>query len=457
MNSSLRSLLVLSLYTLWAAAASAQLEQTFTINLNSTDFTQSGCDDLVVQATGTASCVGTNEITWRLDLDGAQIAEYRDRLFGIFGNTGFSHTFVIPPRSGVYTLHKGLTYGGDWDSQAIKVTLASACTPPEKGKLLHVIGTAPGTAQFIYGHLWHTIRFDAAGTWQDFRDVEQAAGLQGAFVDVDAALVNGELHVVAVGADGHLWHTIRSDTGWQPFQDVGQAVGRSPNFSGAFERVSVAAVGGTLHVCALDDGGHAWHTIRFATSWQPFFGNLSDPTGPPDDGDAFFIDVACVAVDGDLHVALVNSSGDLYHTIRFSGDNRFTAKWQTYLGNVRSVASYLPEKFARVGAGEVNGELHLCMTTKGGNVYHTIRHTSSWQFFGDVFVATGRPPDGFFVDISCRQSGGELHVVGVTNHGQLWHTIRHEHSWDGFADIEKTNAGERGVFTSVGIAGDLVP
>lgn len=425
----------------------------FTINGSSTSFATSSCDSLVISASGPFSCIGHNSVHWELFLDGQLIDQDLNEYYGFFGTIDDYATFAVPPKTGNYTIRKTLKVGANYDSQVIRVTVLQACAPAEKGKLLHLLGvTAPPFPSAR--NLWHTIRFDTAYTWQDFRDVEGAAYERGEFVDIDSAVVGNELQVVGVTQDGRLWHTIRRVGGWDAFGDVSVAIGAPNEGDGRFKRVSVAEVNGVLHVAAIDSGNRLWHTIRYANSWQPFFGQIKNVAGIPSDGNAEFIDVGISGVNGALHVAAVNSMGNLHHTIRYANS------WQPFFGNVRDSAQpprIDDKKFNTVAAGEVNGELHLCMTTAGGDLYHTIRYPGIFQFFGDVKIPTQTPAARHFSDVSCRQSGGELHLAAVTETGELWHTIRHPGSWDSFGNVELANAGERGNFKAVSVVGNFIP
>ncbi len=42
-----------------------------------------------------------------------------------------------------------------------------------------------------------------------------------------------------------------------------------------FSDVDCANVNDNLHVTAVATDGISWHTIRFANSWQAFFGNVN--------------------------------------------------------------------------------------------------------------------------------------------------------------------------------------
>ena len=64
---------------------------------------------------------------------------------------------------------------------------------------------------------------------------------------------------------------------------------------------------------------------------------------------------------------------------------------------------------------------------------------------------------GTFQRVSTGQTGGALHVAGVTSGGRLWHAIRRvDGSWTSFGDVEG-EAGDRGSFVTVSVDGLHVP
>lgn len=107
-------------------------------------------------------------------------------------------------------------------------------------------------------------------------------------------------------------------------------------------------------------------------------------------------------------------------------------------------------------------DLHVIGATTDGKLWHTIRFENpqaglSWQPFGDVKVQTGDV--GAFVDVDCARElveisdpQGILHVVGVTSDGRLWYTARDPASkgWKPFRDGE-LSAGGPGPFLRAAI------
>jgi hypothetical protein len=313
------------------------------------------------------------------------------------------------------------------------VNYAFVAPPPfgqsELGDLLHVAGASS------VGNLWHSLRY-ANGGWQEFRDVEAAAGDRGFIVDCDVQSVGTDVHLCAVDALGRLWHTIRGATNgrWAPFGDVeGQTGDR-----GSFRRVGIADVRGELHVCGTTNDGRLWHTIRPPTgSWTPF-GDIEGQTG--DRG--VIADVDCAGVNGELHVCAVNSNGQLWHTIR-------TATGWTPFGDVEGQTGDRGV-IREVACAEVAGELHVCAVNSNGQLWHAIRTATGWTPFGDVEGQTG--DRGVITRVSLGGLGSDLYISAVSSDGRLWHAVRRPTGWTAFADLELA-AGDRGAFTTVSVDG----
>ena len=97
-------------------------------------------------------------------------------------------------------------------------------------------------------------------------------------------------------------------------------------------------------------------------------------------------------------------------------------------------------------------ELHLLGTTDDGGMWHAIRHANgSWTPFGDVKGQSGNP--GYFVAVAGAGVAGVLQVCGITDNGGMSHTIRQANgTWSQFGDV-KGQSGNPGHFAAVACAG----
>jgi hypothetical protein len=275
--------------------------------------------------------------------------------------------------------------------------------------------------------MWHTIR-RADGSWQPFfGSVEAETSYPGDFIAAGSGASADELHLVGVTKNGDVWHTIRhADGSWQP--SFGNVKGQTSN-PGAFTSIRCTGSGAEVHLCGTTNDGRVWHTVRHADgTWQAGFGDVKGQTSNP----GAFTAVDCAGSHGAVHVCGITSDGNVWHTIRNSDGS-----WQPSFGDVKGQTSN-PGAFSAISCAGVGNELHVVGVTSDGNVWHTIRFgNGSWQAgFGDVKGQTSNP--GTVVAVGCAASGSELHVCVVTSDGNVWHTIRRgDGTWqDGFGDVK---------------------
>jgi hypothetical protein len=193
--------------------------------------------------------------------------------------------------------------------------------------------------------LYHTLR-KADGSWQSaFGVVEtQVAGGPPGFAGVDCSGVADALHLVGVGTDAQLYHTMRTSNGsWQAvFGAVkGQVKGGPPEF----HAVACGGIG-------TGPNGQPYHTFRRVDgSWQSSLGAIRDQVRG---GPVSFGQVGCAAASSSLHVVALGNDGRLYHTIR-----RADGSWQSSFGSIASQVSGGPAGFGDVACAGIGGALHV--------------------------------------------------------------------------------------------------
>jgi hypothetical protein len=289
------------------------------------------------------------------------------------------------------------------------------------------IGTVTST-----GGLFHTIR-NTDGTWAGgFGDVAGQAGKLD-IVAADGALTGHDMQIVAITRDGKLHHTARlADGSWLPWGDVNAETGAS--FTAA--DVAVASVDNELNVVVTDTDGNVWHSIRHLNESWTSFGSMKVEAGDYI-GKAVKVSAAAVhspsGSDTDLHVAVTNADGKIWHTARKFVDGT----WLPF-GDVEVQAGPLAavSDIAIAGTGV---DLQMLAVTADGKIWHTGRKSDgTWLPFGDVIAATGTSLPSTAVSIDAAgEPNGDLHVVIGTADGKVVHTARKtDATWLPFGDVE---------------------
>jgi hypothetical protein len=268
------------------------------------------------------------------------------------------------------------------------------------------------------------------------------------------ASIDNRLDLCAVDNAGGIRHAISHWTRGEPeplagWTELGSVADQAGNV-GLHSRVSCAHDRSTspdgygLHVVTCTRDGACWHTIRRNDgSWLPFV-NVKDQCGDP----GLITDVTCDH-DGDgLQLSVVTSGGNVWHTIRRAGGG-----W-TPFGLVQDQSGWvIPSTNIDVQARKLScwadsSRMVLWVVTQNDRIVTTDResdgHWSPWSEQQTSWFP-GTPDDiGVFGGV---QGWGE-HVAIVTSSGGLFHMLVDA----GSGDVE-SQAGERGLFRSVDLAG----
>ncbi|PRY41459.1 hypothetical protein [Umezawaea tangerina] len=120
-------------------------------------------------------------------------------------------------------------------------------TAPAKGKRVAVTGMADGRAQLVIigwdDRIYHQVR-NVDGTWTGFQPVNgmnTTTPAAGKDVAIDAH-PDGTAQLLVIGADGGVYHRVRTDTGWTEFTPV------------AGMGTTAGAKGSQVAISAQDDG-----------------------------------------------------------------------------------------------------------------------------------------------------------------------------------------------------------
>jgi hypothetical protein len=254
------------------------------------------------------------------------------------------------------------------------------------------------------------------------------------------------LHVVGRTADGKVWHTIRTPTGWTSFRNVLAQAGRL-DLEGLGEVVDVAAARrvepalngqpeGLYVLLALNDARAvllfrnadtgAW--TQEATAFFPH--NARRVAAAV----SFIVSQGGGRSRSELHMAVVTDNGFLLTAIHQHGsaspDVPANVEWSAGdRGDCRSVAM--------LGMGAIDApstSVELVATTADGRIFTTTGGPNTWSQFTDV---AGRRGD--VVDAAVASGGAETDYVAVTGDGRVWLAARNGSSTQPWRDLEEVN------------------
>ncbi|MGW4381078.1 glycoside hydrolase domain-containing protein [Kitasatospora sp. NPDC004531] len=224
------------------------------------------------------------------------------------------------------------------------------------------------------GQLFHDIRA-ANGSWDGF------APLNGVGTPTmqarEAAITgmpDGTAQVVGIGTDGNVYHEIRltnrSWTGFAPLNGVG-----TPTMQAS--KAAIAGMpDGTSQVVAIGADGNVYHQIRLTNgSWTGFapLNGVGVPTMQARE-------VAIAGMpDGTAQVAVVGADGNVYH------ETRLTSGSWTGFAPLNGVGTPTMQASKVAIAGMPDGTSQVAVIGSDGNVYHNTRLTSaSWAGFAPL-------------------------------------------------------------------------
>jgi len=310
------------------------------------------------------------------------------------------------------------------------------------------------------------------------------------------------LHVVGRTADGLLWHTIRSPTGWTGFGDVLLAAGlpslrghvvdvacarrlantaavveglyvlvaldnqpprlllRSSNDGswsqqpGAFFPTARKVAAGTLttlsnpirnelHMAAVTDDGHLVSAVHDFTATQPVLPDDVELTsGEVGDARATALSTLVVISQSVVPLLVVTADGNLLQSTGRPG------QWGGFIPVIAGVvgqplpADAIDASLPTDGIVLATGDGHVWLATHIPN-----NLLSKWQ---DLELSSAGLTDvGTFATVAAKSTPQGLHILGTTTDGHLWHQLRPSPSAV-FRDVEAVGVGwDVGSFTTV--------
>ncbi|CAM5678700.1 hypothetical protein SAVIM338S_07261 [Streptomyces avidinii] len=277
------------------------------------------------------------------------------------------------------------------------------------------------------------------GAWTRFTSIESQAGSIGGIhtAAIATAGVDSATHVVALGGDGHLHHTVRNANGtWAGFGDMTSVVGQLANIT----QVSTVSIGADVHVVAVADN-KLFHTVRNAAGSWTSFRDISQAAGPITPVTA----VATASVGGNLHVAGV-TGGKAFHTIRASN-----GQWSAW-GDVAQAAGATGPVNSVTMAGTGNDVNIVVSTDNSTHHYHAVRNANgTWVPFADLTAALGTVVTK---SLGAAQVDGAFQLSAITSDGKILHTVRKaDQSWNPATVVDP--AGINGTPGAITITGTL--
>jgi hypothetical protein len=245
--------------------------------------------------------------------------------------------------------------------------LTSVIVNGEEHLLYGAANHHPPLQTWIVDHIRH-----ADGTWT--RTSSPSLGIDRVTLDLAAAAVSGEVHVVRRSLDPVARHHVRhADGTWSERPEL-PAAARTGS-------VALAGFGDELRLLLADPAKATlgYHVARADGTWSP---GVDVPFNPPAQG-VMPRGVEAAQVGADLHAVVQGTDGLLYHAKRDPNGN-----WARFHGIGSQVP--VPPEVSSVSITAAGAALHVAINA-GGRLFHSIRFADgTWQPFGDVLLGAGR-------------------------------------------------------------------
>jgi surface antigen len=322
---------------------------------------------------------------------------------------------------GAYTEHTIPTYQVSWFIHFDRVQTNPSPVIPAGMRATSVAAARMGTTASVQyaivagGHLWHTIR-KQSGQWASRGDLGKVLSITNP-VSVAAASdgIGDEAQFAVVTADGKLWHSIRDKNGrWSAAGDLGRMMRLT-------KVVSVTATGdgkkGEAQFVVVTSDGKVWHTIRYANgAWQK--ASLGAPLSTPGSWSLSGIAATTDGIEGEAQYITAPGAGPVAHSMR-----RPTGGWD-FARSLESVLGY--DKVLSVGAAgdALAGEAHFVALMNTGRVWHTVRNDKGWWSARDDITAPMGVPSARGVTLTGDGVESEVQAVIIGQDGRLWHAVK---------------------------------
>lgn len=254
------------------------------------------------------------------------------------------------------------------------------------------------------------------------------------------------LHVVGRTADGKVWHTIRTPTGWTQFENVLAAAQRL-DLEGLGEVVDLATARRTAPgLNGKPEGLYVLLGLNDARAVLLF--RNADTGAWTQEATAFFphnarrvaAAVSFIVSEGsgptrsELHMAVVTDNGFLLSAVHEHGsanpDVPADVEWFAgERGDYRSVAL-----LGRAAIDAASTSVELVTSNADGRIFTTTGAPNAWTPFADV---AGRRGD--VVDAAIASTGAETDYLAVTGDGRVWLAARNGAGTQPWRDLEEVN------------------